>query len=91
MKLKPLMTEKSLELAKDGVYTFWVGINMTKSKIKELISEVFEVQVKSVKTINYKKRREKNYLGRFKTIKAKKKAIVTLKGKDKIKLFDTKK
>ena len=91
MKLVPVLTEKSLEAAKNGKYTFWVGRNMTKHKIRKLISDVFEVSVVKVRTMNYVGETKRTNTGKTKRIMPRKKAVVTLKEKEKIDLFDTKK
>lgn len=88
MKLVPVLTEKSLQDAKTGKYTFFVDRGMTKHAIKEIVSKVFKVTVDTVKTINSRERIKKTWQGRKKQIKSTKKAIVTLKGKDTIELFD---
>jgi large subunit ribosomal protein L23 len=89
--IKPLLTEKSLDDAKNGKYTFWVDRIWNKHKIAEVISKTFEVTVTSVRTINYKQSIRKNYLGRKRKMTGGKKAIVTLSGKGKIDLFESKK
>lgn len=91
MKLRPVLTEKSLNDAKKGVYTFWVAPHATKFGVKKLIAEIFDVTVATVKTINYKKGTRKNVRGRIVTTAARKKAMVTLKGKGSIDIFETKK
>lgn len=91
MKLDPILTEKSLEEAKKGKYTFWVGRNMTKHKIKKLIGDVFGVSVVRVRTMNYVGETKKTNTGKIKRIMPRKKAVVTLKEKEKIDLFETKK
>lgn len=90
-KIIPILTEKSLNNAKEGRYTFWVDNLWNKHKISEEIAKLYNVEVGSVKTINYKKIRRRNYLGRFKEIPSRKKAMVSLKGKGKIDIFETKK
>lgn len=91
MNVKPILTEKSLTQAKNGVYSFWVSPALTKNQIKAIISDVFDVKVDSVKTLNYKKEVIKNWRGRKVTKKARKKALVTLKDGKKIDLFATEK
>lgn len=91
MNLRPVLTEKSLDNAKKGKYTFWADPNATKYTVKRLIEEIFEVKVATVKTSNYKKSVRKNFKGNKVTEAARKKCIVTLKGKDKIDIFETKK
>lgn len=89
-KLKPVVTEKSLSLAKTGSYTFLVDNNLTKNQIKKAINEVFGVNVVTVKTINLPEEIKKNHMGKKRRIKSKKKTIVTLKDKEKIDLFEEK-
>lgn len=88
MKLEPVITEKSLNLAQKGKYTFRVEMGMNKHKIKKLIEDTFEVRVESVNTINEPGEKKTTLLGRKKVIKPGKKAIVSLKEKDKIDLFE---
>lgn len=90
MKIKPVISEKSLEGAKSGFYTFKVNNSLNKYKIKELIEKTFKVKVDSVKTMNTKSREKVTIMGRKKKIQAEKKVVVTLKGKDKIEIFETK-
>lgn len=90
MRLKPVITEKSMSDAKNKRYTFYVPTDLNKNQIRKLISETFDVTVKSVRTINSRLRTSKNLYGKIKTIKATKKAIVTVGEKDKIDLFETK-
>lgn len=90
MKLEPIITEKTLGLAKKGKYTFKVRVGMRKHQIKKLVEEVFEVHVKKIWTMNVKGENKKTMRGRKKKIMPSKKAIVTLGGKEKIDLFETK-
>ncbi len=91
MKIIPVLTEKSLAQAKEGNYTFWVDRKLNKNQIRKLIEEVFGVQVTRVRTINVRGEIKRTFRGRKIVIKPRKKAIVTLKGKEKIDLFETKK
>jgi large subunit ribosomal protein L23 len=91
MLLKPLLTEKSMADAKKGNYTFWVDKRMNKHQIKKLIGEMFGVTVVNVRTINLRGEKKKTYRGKIKIIKPRKKAIVVLKEKEKIDLFEEKK
>ncbi len=90
MKIKPVISEKSLEEAKNGFYTFKVNKSLNKHKIRQLIEKTFGVKVDEVKTMNVKAREKKTIWGKTKRVLAVKKAIVTLKGKDKIDVFETK-
>ena len=91
MKIKPVITEKSLSDAKEGNYTFLVDRRLNKYQIRQLISDLFGVDVVKVRTSNYKAGVRRNYLGKKVVTKAKKKAVVTLKEKQKIDLFEEKK
>lgn len=90
MRLEPIITEKTLDLAKKGKYTFRVGVGMRKHQIKKLVDEVFGVHVKKVWTMNVKGENKRTLRGRKKKVMPFKKAIVTLGDKEKIDLFDTK-
>ena len=52
--LKPIITEKSMVLAKTGRFTFSVTPEMTKSQIKTEIESLFAVNVLSVRTPRFK-------------------------------------
>lgn len=90
MKFIPILTEKSLQLAKQGKYSFWVDRNFKKKEIKKLIGEIFTVHVISVRTMNYKGGAKTNLKRRKITVPDRKKAIVVLKEGEKIALFETK-
>ncbi len=87
MKLKPVLTEKSMSEAKKGNYTFFVERNMNKRQIRKMIEEIFGVTVVKVRTMNVAGEVKRTNMGKKRIIKPKKKAIVTLEGKDKIDLF----
>ena len=89
--IKPILTEKGLSDAKKGKFNFYVDPGLNKYQIKDLMLKLFSVHVVSVKTFNLKKRAKKDFRGRLRTEPAKKKTIVTLKNKETIDLFDTKK
>ena len=76
--LKPVVTEKSMELMADKKYTFLVHTEATKAQIKEAVEKMFAgAKVKKVNTMNLdgKNRRRGMVVG--KTAKSKK-AIVQL-------------
>lgn len=91
IKLKPVITEKSLSDAKTGNYTFIVNLNLGKEEIKRLIEKTFKVKVRNIRTIRYKSEIRRNYLGRKIKKTGFKKVVVSLSGKDKIDLFEEKK
>lgn len=88
MKIKPIFTEKTMNQAKNGQYSFVFLPKFTKNQIKAMIESAFKVKVGDVKTLNFKKSSERNFRGNIKTKKAFKKVLVTLKS-GKIELFDT--
>ena len=49
---KPIITEKSLNLAQEeNKYTFDVALDASKKEIKEAISDFYDVEVLSVRTL----------------------------------------
>ena len=76
--LKPVVTEKSMELMGEKKYTFLVHPEANKTMIKEAVEKMFEgAKVESVSTMNLNgKNRRRGYVT-GKTA-AKKKAIVQL-------------
>ena len=90
MKLTPLLTEKSLSDAKNGSYTFLVDAHARKEEIKKLVEAAFDVHVTSVRTSSVKGGTKKNMRGQMQTLKAAKKAWVSLAEKEKISMFEEK-
>ena len=77
--VKPIITEKSMDLARNKKYVFKVMKNSSKPEIKKAIEEVFKVKVQNVNTINMPaKKRRLGYSRPEGTTPAWKKAIVTL-------------
>lgn len=74
---RPLITEKSTDLAEERKYVFEVSKESYKTSIKKSIEQIFEVKVKSVNIIN-----QKGKIKKFKGVKGRRsdlrKAIVTL-------------
>ena len=87
--IKPIITEKSMDMLADKRYVFKVADDATKPEIAAAIEEMFEVEVASVNTISMKKKPKRlgvhaGYKGEWK------KAIVTLKPSSKtIAFFDS--
>lgn len=73
----PVITEKSQLAKEEGKYTFKVDPKANKIEIKSAIEKIFNVKVKSIRTLNEKpkKRRVGRYTG---LTNRSKKAIVTL-------------
>lgn len=80
---RPVLTEKSSDLEKQGKYVFVVAKDSDKVQIKKAVEKIFDVSVKSVNIINIP--------GKARVFKGKKgmksgykKAIVTTKNMQKI-------
>ena len=87
---KPIITEKSMMLAKISSYTFMVDENATKQAISRAVENKFKVNVLGVRIINKKgavkmQRRVRKYY----QAPSFKKAIVQLKKGQTIALFET--
>jgi large subunit ribosomal protein L23 len=83
---RPLVTEKSMDQAQLGKYTFKVAKDANKIEIQQAIEQLFNVTVTKVNTLNV---RGKKVRGRRagKTPNWKK-AVVTLKPGDTITIFE---
>ena len=76
--LKPVITEKSMDLMADKKYTFLVHTDATKNQIKEAVEKMFNgTKVKSVNTMNLDGKKKRRGMTYGKTAKTKK-AIVQL-------------
>jgi len=87
--ISPIISEKSLQETAFNRYTFKVNPKASKHQIKLAVEKTFSVDVVKIRTIRSKALVKKSRKTR-KTIKirAAKKAIVQLKPKQKIDLFD---
>ena len=76
--LKPVITEKTMELMADKKYTFLVHTEATKNQIKEAVEKMFNgTKVESVNTMNLDGKTKRRGMTFGKTAKTKK-AIVKL-------------
>ncbi|HOJ16092.1 MAG: 50S ribosomal protein L23 [Caldisericia bacterium] len=75
--LRPVVSEKSINLQSKNIYTFIVDIDSNKQEVKKVVQDMFNVKVKDVRTIKVypKKRRVRNA---FSKTKVQKKAQVQL-------------
>lgn len=89
--IRPVITEKSMNNAAFGRYTFVVNYNATKNDIKKAVEEQFKVNVVEVKTIKMKGKVRRSGKRRI-PVRAKnwKKAVVHLKAEQKIDVFEVK-
>ena len=76
--LKPVVTEKSMELMADKKYTFLVHTEATKNQVKQAVEKMFKgTKVASVNTMNLDGKTKRRGMTYGKTAKTKK-AIVQL-------------
>lgn len=75
--LKPVISERSMDLTADKKYTFKVASDATKPEIAKAVEELFGVKVDKVNTISMK-RKPKRVRYKEGYTAAWKKAIVTL-------------
>ena len=81
--LKPVVTEKTMELMADKKYTFLVHTEANKTMIKEAVEKMFPgTKVKNVNTINMDGKTKRRGMTYGKTAKTKK-AIVQLTAESK--------
>lgn len=85
--ITPLITEKTMNLTKEGKYVFLVDPKYNKTQIRKAIEKIFNVKVKKIKVMNYQKRL-RNRL-KLKSVRPRfKKAIVNLEAGQRIPLFE---
>ncbi len=87
--LKPVITEKTMNIMAEKKYTFLVHPEANKSQIKEAVEKMFEgTKVKSVNTMNQdgKKRRRGTVVG--KTAKTKKAIVALTEDSKDIEIFE---
>ncbi len=75
--IKPVISERSMDIAPEKKYTFKVAPDANKTEIKLAVEEVFGVEVKKVNVINMEGKLKR--MGRTEGRRASyKKAVVTL-------------
>jgi large subunit ribosomal protein L23 len=88
--LKPVISEKSYGLMDEGAYVFVVDPRASKVEIRQAVEEAFSVRVESVNTLNRKGKRKRNRRqATFGRRSDQKRAIVRLRGEDRIELFES--
>jgi large subunit ribosomal protein L23 len=79
---KPVISEKSMDGAREKIYTFEVATDSNKTEIKKAVEEIFKVEVVSVNTVTLKGK-EKRVGVHIGNRPERKKAIVKLSEKSK--------
>lgn len=85
--IKPVVTEKSVDLMQDNKYCFKVAKDANKIEIKNAIEEIFKVTVVNVNTVNVHGKMKRMGRTQGKTA-GWKKAVVTLREGDSIEVFE---
>jgi large subunit ribosomal protein L23 len=86
--IKPVYTEKSLKMAKQGQYSFWVDRDMDKLSLKAMFAKLFGVHVTSINTFKKAGEKGRNARGRKFSNLAAKKAVITIKDGEKLDIFE---
>lgn len=87
---RPIITEKSMKLAQEGLYTFEVDKNAAKPEVAKIVAERFNVKVLKVKMINIKgKTKSQRRVRKLYRLPGFKKAIVQVEKGAKIAIFET--
>ena len=86
--LRPVVTEKSMDLMDNKKYTFDVLVSATKTQVRDAIEEIFDVKVKKVNIMNVrgKEKRVGRYTG--KTARRRKAIITLTEDSNDIKIFN---
>jgi len=78
--VKPIITERSMDMAANKKYVFKVIKTATKTEIKQAVEEIFKVKVQDVNTMNVSGKKKRISIARpFGKTSDWKKALVTLK------------
>ena len=78
--IKPIITERSMDMAANKRYVFKVMKSATKTEIKQAVEEIFKVKVKDVNTMIIPAKKKRISIARpFGKTSEWKKALVTLK------------
>lgn len=87
--IRPIITEKSMQDAGRGKFTFHVAMSADKNEIRKAIEKKFKVNILSVSTLKVKGKTRRAGVRRTKfQTPSWKKAIVKLKEGQKIDLFE---
>ena len=87
--LKPVITEKSMDLMADKKYTFLVHTETTKSQIKEAVEKMFEgTKVARVNTMNLEGKNRRRGMVVGKTAKTKKAIVQLTEDSKEIEIFE---
>ncbi len=89
--LRPVISEKSMDLTRIGKYTFAVHADANKLQIKHAVEELFKVKVLGVNVSTTKPKEKRRGTRRGRIVgytSAWRKAVVTVAAGDKIEFFE---
>ena len=87
--LKPVVTEKSMNIMAEKKYTFLVHPEANKAQIKEAVEKMFEgTKVKSVNTMNNDGKKKRRGMTFGKTAKTKKAIVALTEDSKDIEIFE---
>jgi large subunit ribosomal protein L23 len=89
--LRPVISEKSMDLTRIGKYTFAVHVDANKLQIKHAVEELFKVKVLDVNVLTTKPKEKRRGTRRGRIVgytSAWRKAVVTVAAGDKIEFFE---
>ncbi len=89
--IKPVVTEKSMDMMAEKKYTFLVHPEATKTQIKEAVEKMFNgTKVKKVNTMNCegKKKRVRGTFNYGRTAKSKKAVVTLTEDSEDIEIFE---
>ena len=87
--LKPVITEKSMNIMADKKYTFLVHPEANKAQIKEAVEKMFDgTKVKSVNTMNLDGKKKRRGMVVGKTAKSKKAIVALTEDSKDIEIFE---
>ena len=86
--LRPVVTEKSMNMMADKKYTFMVHPDATKAQIREAVEKMFDgTRVAKVNTLNIGGKRKRRGMTFGKTAKTKKAVVTLAEGSKEIEIF----
>ena len=87
--LKPVITEKSMNIMAEKKYTFLVHPEANKAQIKEAVEKMFDgTKVKSVNTMNLDGKKKRRGMVVGKTAKSKKAIVALTEDSKDIEIFE---
>ena len=89
--LRPVISEKSMDLTQVGKYTFAVHQDANKFQVKRAVEELFKVKVLEVNVLTTKPKEKRRGTRRGRIVgytSAWRKAVVTLAAGEKIEFFE---